>query len=79
MIEEKRILDCATLAKIGDEAWLDILHPGLLLRFKLTSEELDNLIEVCQQVRKDFEPSPGEDAGVEKEIDNGTEDNQTNQ
>jgi hypothetical protein len=71
-MESGRILDFASLQKIGSEAWLDIICPGMMLRFKLTVDELDNLIEVCQQVRKDFEESPGHQTGVEKEIEDGT-------
>lgn len=47
-----RVLDDATLSPIvtanGPEAWLDIDLPGMLLRFKLTKQELKDMIEVCQ-------------------------------
>lgn len=48
--EGRRILADASISKIDDEAWLDIVQPGLLFRLRMTPDELKDLIEVATTV-----------------------------
>lgn len=51
---EKRILDLTTLYTVDQEIWMDIDLPGMLVRLKMTLEELDDLLSVGKQVREQY-------------------------
>lgn len=52
--QSPRILDTASITPMGGEVWFDIQASGMLLRLVLSSQEVDELIEVLQEVRTDL-------------------------
>ena len=68
---EHRIMDDCTISRIGNEAWIDITRPGLLLRLKLTFRELREFIEVAEVVEEQLRvyiQDEGELVGADQEV-----------
>ena len=49
---EFRIMDHACISRIGDQAWMEIVVPGMRIRFEMTLKEIEELRDVSTDIAR---------------------------